>query len=448
MNRSLKPLKFLAVAALMGGCGGELTPQDNVPLTAAPSEQLSVVKQEIASLGYSTYLGFGGDEYGNALAVDGSGNSYITGTTTTFGGTTNIFVAKMSPTGTNLYYTYFPGTEGKGIAVDSLGNAYVVGITAAGATITKVNATGTAMVYQAALGWSDVTGVKVDSAGNAYVVGSVNNGAAGEDVAVGKVDPTGTSFVFSLSFGGVGTDKGQAIAIDSSGNAYVVGDTTSSNFPLVSAFQTTLRGAQDAFVTKVNAAGTSLGYSTYLGGNGYDYGAGIALDSSRNAYVTGRTEPLSGVMSFPVTSGTAQVTPGGGLSDAYVVKFNSLGGRVYGTYVGGGGAESGASIAVSTSGVAYVTGYTTSANFPTTSLGFQRVTQGGYDAFVSQLSTTGTYSYSTYLGGSGTDMGASIAVDTSGNTYVAGKTNSANFPTNVYAPGGLYDAFVTKFNGP
>lgn len=437
------PWKFLAVTALLGGCGAELTPQETAPLTPGPTEQLVSVKQQISSLGYSTYLGFGGDELGSAIAVDGSGNSYLTGTTTTFGGT-NIFVAKMSPSGTNSYYTYFPGTQATGITVDASGNAYVVGMTPAGATLTKVDPTGSSMVYQASLGWNDVTAVKVDSAGNAYVTGSVTNGVAGVDVAVGKVDPTGTYFVFSLAFGGTGTDKGKGIAIDSSNNLYVVGDTNSANYPLLTPFQSTLRGAQDAFLTKVNATGASLGYSTYLGGNGVDYGNGIALDISRNAYVTGRTESFGGVMSFPVTTGVA----GGGISDAFAAKFSSSGARSYATYLGGGGAETGAGIAVTSTGATYVTGTTSSTNFPTTSLAYQRFAPAGDNAFVTQLTSTGAVSYSTYLGGSSTDSGASIAVDASSSAYVTGKTNSANFPTSVYTAGGLYDAFVTKFNGP
>lgn len=443
MIRSWKTWKFLAVTALMGGCGGEVMPQDTALLTPGPTEQLVLVKQEITNRGYSTYLGFGGDEYGTAIAVDGSGNTYLTGTTTTFGGI-NIFVAKMNPSGTNVYYTYFSGTQGTGITVDASGNAYVVGMTAAGATITKVDPTGSYMVYQFPLGWNDVAAVKVDSAGNAYVTGSINNGVAGVDVVVGKVNPTGTSFVFSLPFGGSGTDKGKGIAIDSLNNVYVTGDTNSTNFPLLTPFQSTLRGAQDAFLTKVNASGTSLGYSTYLGGNGVDYGNGIALDNSRNAYVTGRTESFGGVMSFPVTMGAA----GGGVSDAFAAKFSASGVRAYAIYLGGGGAENGASIAVTGTGAAYVTGTTNSANFPTTNLAYQRFAPLGDNAFVTQLSTTGTISYSTYLGGSSTDSGASIGLDGSANAYVTGSTNSTDFQVNVYGPGGLNDAFVTKFNGP
>lgn len=442
MNRYLKYLNVFAMGALIAGCGGA----GIVDEVQAP--QLAAVKQELASLGYSTYLGFGGDEYGNVIAVDGSGNAYVTGTTTTFGATTNIFVAKMSPTGTNIYYTYFPGTESNGIAVDAAGNAYVVGQTSAGPTLTKINAAGSAMYYSVSLGWYHVSAVKVDSAGNAYVVGSVNNGVAGLDVAVGKVNSTGTAYIYSAVFGGTGTDQGNGIAIDSSGSAYIVGNTDSVNFPVASAFQSFRRGPQDAFVAKLNAMATAFVYSTYLGGDTYDYGNGIALDSSNNAYVTGSTAEFNGVESFPVTTGVVQVTPGGG-GDAFAAKFNVNGARIYSTYIGGSGAESGNSIAVTSTGVPYITGYTTSINFPTTSLAFQRFAPAGANAFVVQLSAAfNSYSYSTYLGGSSTDIGSSIAVSNTGNAYVSGNTISTDFPTNVYAPGGAYDAFVTKFNGP
>jgi hypothetical protein len=438
----------------MSGCAGEgtttqdLTPTDNAKLGQAQGDQLHTIKQEIGSLGYSTYLGFGGDEYGTSVAVDSAGNSYITGTTTTFEGTINVFVAKMSPTGTNLYYTYFPGTQSSSIAVDGSGNAYVASMGAAGPTLTKVDPTGTSLIYSVTLGWNEISGVKVDSAGHAYLTGSVSNGIAGIDVAVGKVDPTGTYFVYAVAFGGTGTDSGKGIDVDRSGNAYIVGNTDSTNFPVASAFQSTLKGPQDAFVTKLNATGTSLIFSTYLGGNTYDYGSGIALDSSGNAYVTGSTAALNGVQSFPVTSGSVQYTPGG-LGDAFAAKFSSLGSRLYATYVGGSASETGTGIAVSTTGVAYVTGYTSSANFRTTSLAFQRFAPAGVNAFVAQLSTSfNAYTYATYLGGSATDIGAAIAVNASGYVYVTGNTNSTDFPTNVYAAGGSYDAFVTKFNGP
>jgi hypothetical protein len=444
----------------MTGCaadeGGEaiealepVAPREADSLAHVKSSALTAIgQQHITTLNFSTYLGFGGDEYGNAIALDTSGNAYVTGTTTSFGGITNIFVAKMSPTGANLYYVYFPGVESRGIAVDSGRNVYVVGTTAAGQILTKINAAGTAILYTAVLGWNKISAVKVDTAGNAYLTGNVNNGAAGVDVAVGKVNPTGTAFIYAVAFGGTGTDEGEGIAIDTAGNTYITGNTTSINFPVFKAFQSILRGPQDAFVTKLNATASSTLYSTYLGGDTYDYGRGIALDSSNNAYVTGSTASFNGIQSFPVTATSAQPAPGGD-GDAYVTKFNTTGARLYSTYVGGAGPETGESIAVTPAGSAYVTGYTLSTNFPTTSLAFQRFDPGGPNAFVIQLNSAGSsYTYSTYLGGSDVDLGSSIAVNSTGNAYVSGNTYSIDFPTNVYAPGGSYDAFVTRFNGP
>jgi len=451
MVRYVNSFKLVAAVALLNGCGGspqDLIPQKGAQLNQVPDDGLATVKQEIASLGFSTYLGFGGEEQGTAIAADSAGNSYITGTTTTFGGTTNIFVSKLSPTGSMVYYTYFPGTQATGIAVDSGGNAYVVGMTAAGPTLTKVDPAGSSMVYQVSLGWDTVTGVKVDATGNAYVVGSINmGGLSGMDVVVGKVDPIATAFLYHQTFGGTGDDAGNGIAIDSGGNAYIVGTTKSTNFPVASAFQTVLKGSQDAFVAKLNPTATSLLFSTYLGGNYTDSGAAITLDGFNSVYVTGTTDAFNGVQNFPVTSGMVQSTPGGG-GDAFVVKFSSGGSRTWATYVGGNAPDSGASIAVNGSNV-YVTGATVSTNFPTTNLAFQRFVQPGMNAFVAQFSTNGgtTYTYSTYLGGNSTDKGAGIAVNSTG-IYVTGNTNSTNFPTNVYGAGGGTDAFVTKFNGP
>jgi hypothetical protein len=447
-------LNLFAVVALMSGCAGEesatydLLPTDSGKIHQVEGGQLATVKQRIASLGYSTYLGFSGDEYGNAIAVDTAGNSYITGTTTSFNGTTNIFVAKMSSTGTNVYFTYIPGTQSRGIAVDASGNAYVVGTLSAGPGIFKVNAAGTSLVYSATLGWNEISGVAVDTSGNAYVTGSVNNGIPGIDVAVGKINSTGTGFLYALAFGGTGSDRANGIAIDRSGNAYLTGTTDSVNFPVASAFQSFLNGPQDAFVTKVNATGSALLYSTYLGGNTYDTGSAIAVDTSGYAYVTGSTAALNGVQSFPVTAGTVQYAAAGG-GDGFAVKFSTTGARMYATYIGGNDVDSGASIAVSSSGIAYITGYTASANLPTSNLAYQRFAPGGVNAFVVQLTASfNAYTYSTYLGGSGVEYGSGIAVNTSGAAFVTGVTNSPDFPTGVYLPGGQYDAFVTKFNGP
>src|SRR2546425_900691 len=220
------------------------------------------------------------------------------------------------------------------------------------------------------------------------------------------------------------------------------------------AFQTTSGGGLHAFVTKLNAAGSALLYSTYLGGSGNDQGRGVAIDSSGHAYVTGFTLSAN----FPTTPGAFQTTSGGGFH-AFVTKLNPAGsGLLYSTCLGGSGDDQGLGVAVDSSGHAYVTGSTTSANFPITTGSFQatapvKVPPGGGDAFVTALNPLGTgLVYSSYLGGSGNGQGLGIALDGSYSAYVTGFTNSINFPTTAGAyqttdpvpvmGGG--DAFVTK----
>jgi hypothetical protein len=400
----------------------------------------TVPQQNITSLNYTTYLGFGGNDRGESIAIDGSGNAYITGTTSSFGSTTNVFVAKMSPSGSLLYYVYFPGSTSQDISVDGAGYAYVVGTTAAGEALTKINPTGTGIVYSAVIGWSWLAAVQVDAGGNVYLAGQINT-----DVAVGKLNPAGTAFIYAVSFGGTGLESSTEIAVDTAGSAYIVGFTTSSNFPAVNAFQPSLRGGEpDAFVTKLNATGTGIVFSTYLGGDLTDVGLSIAVDRNNNSYVTGTTSGAG----FPVSPGSAQSTPGG-MRDAFVTKFSSMGIRLYSTYVGGSGQEAEAYIAVTPAGAAYLVGHTSSTNFPTTASAFQPLAPGASNAFVVQLNTTGSaYSYSTYLGGSDNELGSSIAVNSSGRAYATGTTYSTNFPTTVSGHGGLGDAFVTSFNGP
>src|SRR5216110_1557886 len=251
------------------------------------------------------------------------------------------------------------------------------------------------------------------------------------------------------------------IAVDAAGNAYVAGETVSSNFPTTAgAFQTTFGGgvfsAGDAFVTKLNPTGSALVYSTYLGGSSSDAGYGIAVDAAGNAYVTGGT----GSTDFPTTIGAFQTTKGGGFRDAFVTKLNPTGSAlVYSTYLGGSGDDYGEGIKLDAAGNAYVTGGTGSTVFPTTAGAFQRtfgapVCDGcTSNAFVTKLDPTGSaLVYATYLGGSGRDGGWGIAVDTLGNAYVTGSTTSStNFPTTTGAfqttyGGGFGEAFVTKLN--
>jgi hypothetical protein len=245
------------------------------------------------------------------------------------------------------------------------------------------------------------------------------------------------------------------IAVDGTGAAYVTGLTDSSDFPTtLGASDTTYNGGGDAFVSKLNSTGSTLAYSTYLGGSSSDEGFGIALDGTGAAYVTG----LTASSDFPTTLGAFDTSHNGAL-DAFVTKLNSTGSALlYSTYLGGsssdlGGTELdyGSGIAVDGTGAAYVTGQTRASDFPTTLGAFDTTYNGGQDAFVSKLNSTGSaLLYSTYLGGSRGDSGSGIAVDAAGAAYVTGLTGSANFPTTLGAFDTSYngngDAFVTKLD--
>ncbi len=315
------------------------------------------------------------------------------------------------------------------------------------------------LIYSTYLGGSgsDIgNAIAVDSFGNAYVTGETQSSnfpttnpgqpgiAGGFDAFVTKINVAGSARVYSTFLGGNAGDEGNGIAVDSFGNAYVTGSTASTNFPITGAIQATNNGSFDAFVTKINAAGTGLFYSTYLGGSVNDIANGIALDSSGNAYIAGSTNSAN----FPVFNAIRSVNAGG--LDAFIVKINSAGsGRFYSTYLGGAGADGANSIAVDSSNNAYITGSTSSNNFPTAGA-IQSVIRGGFDAFTTKIHASGiSLVYSTYLGGVGEDVGRGIAVDTSGHAYVSGYTFSFNFPTFNAVQAtlrGAADVFVTKFN--
>jgi uncharacterized repeat protein (TIGR03803 family) len=440
------------------------------------------------TLAYSTFLGGSSGDNGSAIAVDASGNAYITGGTassnfpvtpgvfqTTLRSVNgNAFITKLNAIGSALVYsTYLGGSGGEAgsaIAIDGSGNAYVVGetlssdfpttpgalqTTGAGdiGFVSKLNASGSALLYSTYLGGSPSCyvrgfGAAVNSSGNAYVAGYTCNrnfpttpGAfetnfLGNPTAfVSKLNAAGSALVYSTFLGSA--DAG-ALAIDSSGNAYVTGD-TGTGFPTTpGALQTTIGGGLDAFVSKLNATGSALLYSTYLGGSGDDFGGGIAVDASGNVYVGGNTSSTN----FPVTPGAFQTTLAGGFEDAFISKLNTAGSALlYSTYLGGSGADFGGRIAVDASGNAYVAGSTYSSDFPITPGAFQSTYGGNIDAFFSKLNAAGSaLLYSTYMGGNGQDNGFGIAVDPSGNPYVTGATASPNFPT---TPG----AFQTSLSG-
>ena len=233
------------------------------------------------------------------------------------------------------------------------------------------------------------------------------------------IDPV---LLYSTYLGGSGDDRrGYAIAVDAAGHAYVTGQTTSTNFPTANPLQATNAGLADVFVTKLNAAGSHLLYSTYLGGSNDDLGYDIVVDAAGHAYVTGFTPSTN----FP-TANPVQATYGGGFDDAFVAKLNAPGSSlVYSTYLGGSSDDEGDGIAVDAAGSAYVTGATESTNFPTVNP--LQATFGGSggqlgDAFVTKLSAAGSsLLYSTYLGGSIDERGNKIVVDAAGQAYVTGK---------------------------
>ncbi|MDQ1591762.1 MAG: hypothetical protein QOG71_2389 [Pyrinomonadaceae bacterium] len=395
-------------------------------------------------LSYSTYIGGGGSDYSEAVVVDANGSAYVSGYTTSVNfpttagayvtinrGNYDAFVVKLNPAGTALVYaTYLGGSSTElsfSLAVDASGQVHIAGQTSSDNFPTTPGA------FQTTRG-----------------------GGNNSDAFVSKLNASGSSLLYSTFIGGGDNDGASAIALDAAGNAYVTGDTGTNasgqdfqNFPTTpGAFQTQEGGrfSTDAFVSKLNSSGSSLVYSTLLGGNHYDVPYGIAVDASGNAFVTGYTESIT----FPVTAGAFRTT--GGSTEAFVTKLNATGsGLVYSTLLGGAEEDRGQDIAIDAAGHAYVTGYTSSRAFPTTPGSFQPATGGepgiGYDAFAAKLNPAGSgLVYGTYLGGSGGDLGLAIAADPAGNAYVAGLTGSTNFPltNDAVSPNG--GAFLTQLS--
>jgi uncharacterized protein (AIM24 family) len=383
---------------------------------------------------YSTYIGGSAYEQGDDIALDLSGNAYITGYTsssnynitpgafqTTISGSSDVFVTKLNNTGSALIYsTYIGGSNNDyayAIAIDPSGNAYITGTT--------------------------------ESTDFDITPGAFQSGFAGgfKDVFVTKLNSTGTALIYSTYVGGNGGDIAQDINIDASGNAFITGDTKSTDYDITpGVFQAANAGNSDVFVTKLNGTGTALLYSTYIGGSSNDYGIGIAIDASGNAYITGYTYSTN----YDITPGAFQ-TAFGGVLDVVVTKLNSTGtALMYSTYIGGSGNDGGLDIAIDGYGNAYISGQTTSTNYDITSGAFQTTYRGGtYDAFVTKLNSTGTaLIYSTYIGGSDYEEGSSIAVDGSGNAYITGWTVSTDYHITPGAfqttNGGPNDVFVTK----
>jgi len=463
-----------------------------------------------AVLVYCGFLGGGGVDSGRSIAVDGSGNAYVTGYTESTGATFPVtvgpdltyndegdaFVAKVNSSGIGLIYCGFIGgsgaDRGHDIAVDDSGNAYVTGYTGSNedtfpvtvgpdltrnggwdAFVAKVNPSGTGLLYCGYIGGnSDDYGksIAVDVDGNAYLTGYCASTEATFPVTVGpdlthnggtwdtfvaKVSSLGTSLHYCGYIGGSSYDYGNGIAVDGSGNSYVTGNTGSdeATFPVTMGPDLTHNGGSDNFVAKVNSSGTGLLYCGYIGGSSNEYGLSIGVDSSSNAYVTGNTG--SDEDSFPVTTGP-DLTYNGGTCDAFVTKVNYSGsGLLYCGYIGGSGYETGNGIAVDGDGNAYVVGLAWSSEaegFPVT-VGPDLTHNGGdSDAYTAKVNYSGSgLLYCGYIGGSGYETGNGIAVDGDGNAYVTGWTSSteATFPV-IVGPDLTYngngDTFIAKIS--
>ena len=448
---------------------------------------------------YSTFLGGSSYETAAGIQVDANGNAYVVGTTqspnfpTTPGAfrrtgavsnSLEVFVSKLNPAGTALVYSTFIGGSnfdwGRGIAIDAAGNAYVTGQTKSSnfpttggafdrtfnvdtcprcgidqydAFVLKLNAAGSGLVYSTFLGGfnlDDGMAIALDGTGSAYVAGETEasnfpttagafdrtiNGAF--DTFVTKLNATGSALVYSTYLGGAAVEFPSRVSVDASRNLVIAGSTSSGNFPTTAgAFDTTANGAFDVFVTKLNAAGSALVYSTFLGGADFDSGGGLDLDAAGNAYVSGGT----GSFDFPTTPGAFDTLADG--SEAFVTKLNPAGSAlVYSTLLGGTASDGASAVTVDGAGNAWVTGGTSSADFPVIVGAADSTHNGMSDVFVSELNADGTtLLYSTFLGGNQSENGNDLALDASGGVYVTGLTFSANYPTTA-------GAFDIVFNG-
>jgi hypothetical protein len=443
-------------------------------------------------LNYGTYLGGGIDEWCNGIVVDDSGYVYLAGRTLStdfptqnpYQPTNNAFgtayVAKLTKAGDGLIYsTYLGGSNddaATAISIDDSGSAYVAGWTVSNdfptqnpyqATfqgsydvfIARLNRAGNALLYSTYFGGSALdqsVGIAVDHNRAAHVTGYTTSTnlptqnpyqatKAGSwlayDAFVVALDSTGSSLVYSTYLGGTADDFASGIVVDDSGNAYITGRTSATNFPTQGGLQATYQGGGDAFVTKLSSVGDSLVYSTYLGGTGNDRAYALALDHNRNAYVLGVTLSTD----FPLRNPYQATNLG---TDLFVAKLNSNGDSLlYATYLGGSASDGGCAIAVDDGGHACITGATMSTDFPMVAA-HQPTHHGKLDAFVSKLSAGGnSLIYSTYLGDIGDEEGAAIAVNHTGAVYVAGWTKSSAFP--IHDPyqttnHGTRDAFLVR----
>ena len=444
---------------------------------------------------YSTYLGGGNSDAALAMAVDAEGSAYLAGYTASnnlptlnakqplSAGGNDVFIARFNPEGNGLVYcTYIGGTgddRAYGIAAGPDGSVVVAGTTTSrnfplanpwqskiagskSAFVLKLQPSGTALSFSTYLGGTGsdtAAGVALDAAGNAYVTGDTtsadfpttglqrtNHGS--RDAFAAKLSAAG-ALVYSTYLGGSYDDRGTAIAVSPAGTATLTGSTYSTDFPVANALQSAPGGGQDAFVTRINAAGDALLFSTFLGGNGGALGApeagqAIAVDPDGNAYVAGVTSSADFPLAQPLQSSLR------GAQDAFIAKLGPTGALVYSTYLGGSGIDAANAIAVDGAGAVFVAGQTFSTDLPVIDA-VQSSGAGDYDAFYAQLAAGGASLLKLgYLGGRSSDTATAIALDPAGSIYLAGWTLSTDFPiVNAYQSlnSGSYGAFAAKIAG-
>jgi hypothetical protein len=479
----------------------ELSPDGvvRIEVAAYDAERELVIDPVLA---YATYLG-GGTSFQEStndqaydVAVDGAGHAYVVGYTdsadfptrfaldATFDGDIDAFVVKLGAPGNFLEFsTYIGGSFSdymNSVAVDAAGSVYVTGVTISegGFPVTaqaydpvghgggdcfamKIASDGSAIVYSTLLGGTgyDVgIDIEVDGAGSAYIGGETqsfdfpvqsafddtpNGDDEGRvsDVFVTKLNAAGSALVYSTYLGGTWIDQLRTISLGGDGSVFVAGFTLSVDFPTINAFDETANGDYDAYVAKLQPTGSDLAFSTYLGSGGSDFALGSAVDDTGALYVTGTT----GGSDFPVQNGFDESIGG---SDAFLTKFTPDGGALsYSTFLGGSSSDTGFALALHSDGSVVVVGSTASTDFPTLNA-YDVSANGSSDAFATKVNPSGTgLVFSTYLGGSSHDSAANLALGGDGAAYVVGFTQSTDFPTVSALDGSLNgqsDAFVTK----
>jgi hypothetical protein len=409
---------------------------------------------------WATYFGGSDDDWAFSVATDPQGNVYVVGGTSStnfpvydpgggvyyqgsLAGSYDAFILKFNSIGVRQWATYYGGNDydhANSVVIDPQGNVYVLGYTLS-TNFPVYNPSGGAYYQGSNAGYSDAFILKFNSSGVR---------------------------LWATYYGGNYNDNAYSVTVDFQGNVYVVGYTNSSDFPVYSPggdayYQGTIGSSDsfDVFILKFNSSGVRL-WATYYGGSSSDYAFSVATDPQGNYYVVGYTRSTDFPVHDPGGGAYYQGTIGGGSSnyyDAFILKFNSSGVRLWATYYGGNDLDEAYSVTTDSQGNVYVVGYTGSTNFPVHDPGggayYQGSRAGGYDAFILKFNSSGVMQCATYYGGSDGDWANSIATDPRGNFYVVGFTHSSDFP--VYSPGGSAyyqgtnagnsDAFILKFEG-